>query len=1045
METLVRTYFRDSGIVRRTQIDPYDEFVRSGMQDIIEKQSLQIGDGRGNHVTVVAQDVEYAKDAPELDAVLGMLDGTYACTLRIIFRIVVHYDGEQQTHDVIHSFCKFPVMVKSTLCKQRRDRREFDPGGYFVINGKHRVILPQEHKATNRVLVLRTKTGAKCVRVYSRNLDTNAVAPIEIRKNKNVLSVYHHFFGKQIKCVPLYSFLVAIGVPTQEAAQAVRCEEREDYDQTAALYEIGRCMRANIDHHGDELADRTAHSLCRMLQHVKPDQIKSYALYMVRKYWDDDAEVDEEDHVKCKRYETTNKLFYDMMAKLFGMFMKNLGKFINNLPKIDLNTLSAVATHILQSDKVTLKIMRSFSSGRWVIPGSSMMRNDVVEQLRRECFWAQLSQLLRSTVGSEGARKSKNAEMRGVHGSMFGYICVSFTQDGDKTGISKELGLFATYSKRVDPAPIVELIDNLKHTVPGNDVVIVDGVMLEIKVHGERLRQVLLEYRRRAQIAADVGFTFYNGTLDVRCDEGRILQPLVRVVHDSDQSWHLPLRVVREALPWAAYLGEVVDMLDADELSRHGLLATKPAEVDASTTHVMLHPIGILGPLAASVPFSNRNQAPRLTNYLSWMKQLAGPPIRAEPDWDTLSFRLRYAQRPLVATAIQKFLLPTTRDTPKRAELEDYACGVNVDVAIACHPNNQEDSIVVNKAAIDRGLLHVTSYHTYAVKVDPKKEQIVEPPGLDKSKDPHEYWRAGVLPKSTRIFPGQAFLFKRSVGKDQTNTSLKAGRAEEGFIDAVKHKVDDRGVHTISVRIRRERPPSTGDKICFRHGQKAVIGIIVNPEDMPYRVSDGTCPEILMNPHGFPTRMTMGYHFEMAAARCAAEEGEEYDGTAYECQFEFDDLLKKMHELGVPRTERMIDGRTGEMIEVCMMNAPIYAQRIKRFADDSGYARAKGPTELMTGQPAHGRERNGALRFGEMEKDCVVAHGATAFLQDRLKDNSDAVTLSVCRSCGRFKDVPKTPCGYCSSEDEYVENTRRAWVCATQELKALGIDVRFKL
>jgi DNA-directed RNA polymerase II subunit RPB2 len=446
------------------------------------------------------------------------------------------------------------------------------------------------------------------------------------------------------------------------------------------------------------------------------------------------------------------------------------------------------------------------------------------------------------------------------------------------------------------------------------------------------------------------------------------------------------------------------------------MIATKPKNIIETNgnsiynfTHCEIHPSTIFGVVASCIPYPDHNQSPRNTYQCAQAKQAMGVyATNFNERMDKTAYVLSYSTRPLVDTRVMNLI-----------KLNEIPSGCNINVAIMTHTGyNQEDSLLVNKGSIDRGLLQITISHT---EKDEDKQKINGDEEIRCKPDPsktkgmkfgnyNKVNSKGIVPENTLIENRDIIISKVTPIKENRNDHTKVIKYEDGskqyrtveetYID--KNYIDRNGdgYSFAKVRLRSLRRPVIGDKFSSRHGQKGTVGNIIPEEDMPF-TKDGIRPDIIINPHAIPSRMTIGQLKETLLGKVLVELGLFGDGTSFG-ELDVSTISQKLLDLGYEAhgNELMYNGLTGEQIECNVFMGPVFYQRLKHMVNDKQHSRSIGPMVNLTRQPAEGRSRDGGLRFGEMERDCMVSHGAARFTRGRMYDASDKFSVYVCKKCG---------------------------------------------
>ncbi len=483
-------------------------------------------------------------------------------------------------------------------------------------------------------------------------------------------------------------------------------------------------------------------------------------------------------------------------------------------------------------------------------------------------------------------------------------------------------------------------------------------------------------------------------------------------------------------------------------------------------SHSEFHPSLLLGEIVSIIPFSCHNAGARNIFLYAQAKQGMGIYTSNYRDRLDISYILYHPQRNLVSTKAAKY-----------NNTEILAAGENAIVAISTFAGfNQEDSAVFNKSSIERGLFksmslkkeisqiqknQSTSQDDMFAKPNPSKVAGMKHGSYDKLNE------KGYVPEETPIVNGDIIIGKISpmppAGNSQKvfkDNSLPYKSYAPGVIDKVyTNIVNSEGYPVLKIRTRSQREPNIGDKFCSRHGQKCTIGLTLPQSDMPF-TKNGIVPDIILNPHCIPSRMTLGQIIESILGKSCAINGVEGDGTPFD-NVDINSIRNELTKLGYSNSgkEYLYNGMTGKKMLTEIFIGPTYYLRLKHLVEDKFHARARGPKTLLTHQPPDGRQKDGGLRLGEMERDSLLAHGLSKFLKEKLLDTSDAYSTYVCDLCGLFaqrilkKDnqpyATNNDLHFCAACKNYTKISKimipYAFKLVVQEMIAMGIVPRIRV
>ncbi|TMW88614.1 hypothetical protein EJD97_018324 [Solanum chilense] len=741
---------------------------------------------------------------------------------------------------------------------------------------------------------------------------------------------------------------------------------------------------------------------------------------------------DDRDHYANKRLDLAGPLLGGLFRMLFRKLTRDVRSYVQKCVDggKDVNLQFAI-----KAKTITSGLKYSLATGNWGQANAAGTRAGVSQVLNRLTFASTLSHLrrLNSPIGREG----KLAKPRQLHNSHWGMMCPAETPEGQACGLVKNLALMVYITVGSAANPILEFLEewsteNFEEispaVIPQSTKIFVNGCWVGIHRNPDLLVRTLRQLRRQVDVNTEVGVVRNINLKELRLytDYGRCSRPLFivdkkRLRIKKNDIITLQMRESSEDSGWHDLVAKgFIEYVDTEEEETTMIAMTindltnsrvNPDEAYAETyTHCEIHPSLILGVCASIIPFPDHNQSPRNTYQSAMGKQAMGIYVtNYQFRMDTLAYVLYYPQKPLVTTRAMEHL-----------HFRQLPAGINAIVAITCYSGyNQEDSVIMNQSSIDRGFFRSLFFRSYRdeekkmgtlVKEDfgrPDREHTMgmRHGNYDKLEDD------GFAPPGTRVSGDDVIIGKTTpISQDEAqgqsarytrkdhSTSLR--HSETGIVDQVLLTTNADGLRFVKIRMRSVRIPQIGDKFSSRHGQKGTIGMTYTQEDMPWS-AEGITPDIIVNPHAIPSRMTIGQLVECIMGKVAAHIGKEGDATPF-TDVTVDSISRTLHNCGYQMRgfERMYNGHTGRVLTAMIFLGPTYYQRLKHMVDDKIHSRGRGPVQILTRQPAEGRSRDGGLRFGEMERDCMIAHGAAHFLKERLFDQSDAYRVHVCQQCG---------------------------------------------
>lgn len=808
----------------------------------------------------------------------------------------------------------------------------------------------------------------------------------------------------------------------------------------------------------------------------------------------DRTRLDDKDYYGNKRLELAGQLLSLLFEDLFKRLNSDLKRQADMILSKPNRASMFDVVKCIRTDTITQGFIHALATGNWTLKRFRMDRAGVTHVLSRLSYMSALGMMTR--ISSQFEKTRKVSGPRSLQPSQWGMLCPADTPEGEACGLVKNLALLCHVTSDEESEPIRRLCFDLGVTDVclcsgealnhrSNYLIMLNGII--IGTHGDpRMFVTKLRRIRRAGLIGEFVSVMIHDVqrvVYIASDGGRVCRPLLLI----DPKTHRPKlssRQMRELQANVRTLHSLivegcVEYVDVNE-ENNCLIALHEDDITERTTHLEIDPVTILGVVSALIPYPHHNQSPRNTYQCAMGKQAIGTIAMNQFERiDTLLYTLVYPHMPMVKSRVLDLV-----------NFDHVPAGQNAIVAVMSYSGYDiEDAIVLNKASLDRGFGRCIVFRKLQAMV--KKypngtfDRIVGPPDFESvlstatggtaaalgyrnakyaSLDSDGIARVGGIVHHGAILinkeqPSNAHSMQGDTnGMNDPLASISYGPSPTCYKGAVPSIVDKVLITSseayqtsllVKVLLRQTRRPEIGDKFSSRHGQKGVCGTICSQEDMPFN-DQGICPDLIMNPHGFPSRMTVGKMIELVAGKAGVLHGRRAYGTAFgEKHGTADRVLECSKDLvragfNYAGKDYLTSGITGEPLLCYIFMGPIYYQKLKHMVMDKMHARARGPRAVLTRQPTEGRSRDGGLRLGEMERDCLIGYGASMLLMERLMISSDGFKADVCQGCRMLGYE-----GWCPSckSQEKVASIRIPYACKLlfQELQAMNIVPRLTL
>ncbi len=1072
-DILVRRYLEQHSLVE-SNIRSFNDFIEHRVQEVVneinstinnEEVEIKLGRVRIGKPNIIESDGSTTEINPTVARLRNL---TYSAP--VFVEISVKFGDQTDSSEV--EIGRMPVIVRSAACSTYGMTREqlkeqlmdpLDVGGYFIVNGNERLIVMSEDLAPNQPFIEEGRLGLT-LRLFSQRGAYRIPTTIS-ETNEGLLDLTF----SRLKNIPIIVLLKALGM-SKEAEIAKNINYENDC-LIVNLYEFASLQNAEdammfiaeksgIQGTRKEILDRVKQRIDSfLLPHIGLDKnsrqekamtlCRLVNLYLRSK--EDSTIRTDKDHYANKRVKLSGDLMSDLFRVNVGILVRDIQY---SLQKISKRKKFYSLKTIAKSTLFTHRMESAIATGSWIGEKSGVTQN-----MQKTNYLRILSQLQRVTSLLPG--EQENFAARTLHPTHYGRFCPIETPEGTEIGLRKNLALLARVSTAIliDEKSFEKSIDKIGlNRESGKVDVFFNGRFLGYTNDGDKFAKDFRGLRRSNEIAHEICIRYDDHLKQVMISNevGRVLRPVIVVENGESRLKDEHVVLLQEnKLKWKDLVSEgVIEYIDASE-EENALIASDERDLTPEHTHLEVHSIDMFGLITSLVPYGNHDQGSRLLRGAKTLTQSLG--IYAANylvRLDTNVSILHYPQKPLVKSFVY--------DT-----LEVYPSGQNVIVAVMPYEGyNMEDSIILNRASVNRGMGRSTYFRPYgSVELQYPgglRDEIVIPDKDVSGYRTEEKYRHleddGIAYPEADVDSGEVIIGKitppkflseaRDISIQAKKEASSAMRQEErGTVDSVFITVDSEGNKIIQVRTRDTRLPEPGDKFSAPHGQKGVIGLIADPNDLPFAAS-GIRPDLIFNPHGIPSRMTVGYLIELLAGKTAATSGKIVDGTSFTGQ-SVEQLEGQLKEAGFrfDGKETMYDGVTGKRMNLKIYIGNMYYLKLERMVKNLLHARALGKVALLTRQPIEGRARGGGLRLGEMEQQALVGHGASLLLKERY--SSDKTIVWICKDCGNmtYEDVirNKTPCNMCGNSEADPVEVSYAFKLLIDELLGLGINTKFEL
>jgi DNA-directed RNA polymerase II subunit RPB2 len=994
----------------------------------------------------------------------------------------------------------FPIMIQSDFCILKSLDRNVrynmgecknDYGGYFIIDGKEKVIVSQEKFADNMLYIRDNyndvyshgadmKTVSEDASKPARTLSVRILAPSPTYTNNQIVVSIPNVR----KPIPLFILMRALGVLSDKEIISYCLLDLEKnknmvdlfipsihdasyiFTQKEALEYIKSFLKTKtISNVHNILINFFLPHIGELNYQKKAFTIGNIVYKLLLVFLKIEKPTDR-DSFKYKRIDVPGKMIYDLFNEYYTLQQTNLRLMIdkqytykksiyenNFIDIIELNQQDFFKERILEDG------FKKAFKGNWGATEHTK-KLGALQGLNRLSYNAYISHLRKLNLPMDAS--AKIVKPRLLHGSQWGIIDPLDTPDGGNVGLHKHLAISAYITSTCSKEPLkkwlrsngkIRLLEECDFKlIYSSTKIFVNGEWVGINSDPEELIYTFKKYRRNGLINPfiSINWNIESNEIYFYTDSGRLCRPLIyyennklnierkeilEKITSSNYNWEqLITGFAKKKIE--SYDYEKCDMYSLDQLygvekienlnETQGVLEYLDTSETESTlinidydkkeksnkyTHLEIHPSLLLGVMGNQIVFPENNQLPRDLFFCGQAKQAVSLyHSNFFSRIDKMGVVLNYGQKPLVKSRYLQYI-----------NNEEHPYGENVIAAIMVYGGyNVEDAILVNEGAVNRGLFRTSYYNMYEARetsskvgknnmdsyfsnVESESNTIVgKKPGYNFS-DLDEY---GLIKENTLMDDTKVVIGKLTTNIENPDvlidSSIYPKKGQLGYVDKAFITEDEEGFRLAKIRIREDRVPAIGDKFCSRCGQKGTIGLIIPEHDMPF-TEDGIRPDIIINPHALPSRMTIGQLVETLMGKACVNVGAFGDCTAFVNKGSkhkaFGNVLTK-NGFNSTGNQLLYNGMTGQQLESEIFIGPTYYMRLKHMVKDKINYRSKGPRTMLTRQVVQGRANDGGLRIGEMERDCLISHGATTFLKESMLVRGDDYYIAICNNTG---------------------------------------------